>query len=133
MIDSLNGAHPLPPAAALQPTTALRPPARRTGRLALTAAALAFVMLVLVVVPFVQFDLIEQSQRLSQAHAMLWLAFFSPVMVFPAMGHLLDVLVPLASADPRIALIPHFGLMFVLWAALFFVLALALRRLLRAR
>ncbi|HVQ04541.1 MAG TPA: hypothetical protein VMT14_13550, partial [Burkholderiaceae bacterium] len=76
--------------------------------------------------PFVELD------RLSQVHALLWLAFFSPLMLFPSMGHLLDRLIPLASDDPRIALIPHFGLMLVLWACSFWALALVVRALWRS-
>ena len=104
-----------------------------TGRLALGAGGLALLMLALVGVPFALFEPFQDSERLAQAHAMLWLAFFSPVMAFPAMGHWLDRWIPLDSADPRIALIPHFGLMFVLWGLLFFMLALAMRWLRRAR
>jgi hypothetical protein len=115
------------------PMAQMRSIHHHTSRLALAAGALAFVLLALVAVPFVFFDPIGQSERLAQAHALLWLTFFSPVMAFPAMGHLLDQLIPLASADPRIALIPHFGLMFVVWSLLFFGVALGWRTLRRWR
>jgi len=130
---ALNDLGSAAPGAVPQPMTAPRLIRRHTRRLAVVAGALALVMLALVAVPFATFEMFEQSPWLAQAHALLWLAFFSPVMAFPAMGHLLDQLIPLASADPRIALIPHFGLMFVLWATLFFALALVLRRLRRPR
>jgi hypothetical protein len=104
-----------------------------TRQLALGATGLALIILALVGVPFALFEPFQDSERLAQAHALLWLAFFSPVMAFPAMGHWLDRCIPLASADPRIALIPHFGLMFVLWGLVFFAVALAMRRLRGAR
>ena len=104
-----------------------------TSRLALLAGGLSFTVLALVSVPLAFFEAFEGSEHLTQAHAMLWLAFFSPLMAFPSMGHLLDRLIPLASADPRIALIPHFGLMFVLWGLLFFAIALSIRKLRRRR
>jgi hypothetical protein len=44
----------------------------------------------------------------------------------------LALLIPLASDDPRIALIPHFGLMLVLWACTFWALALVVRALWRS-
>ena len=104
-----------------------------TLKLVLAAGALALLLLVLVCVPFAFVELIAESERLAQAHAVLWLGYFSPLMAFPAMGHWLDSVIPLASDDPRIALIPHFGLMFVLWGLTFFVGALAVRRLRRVR
>jgi len=100
------------------------------ARLALFAGGLALLLLAGVCVPFALFEL-QVSEGLAQAHAILWLGFFSPVMAFPAVGHWLDRVIPLASDDPRIALIPHFGLMFVLWSLVFFVAALAIRRLRR--
>jgi len=96
-------------------------------RLALLAAVLALLLLALVCVPFAFFEPFQVSESLAQAHAILWLVYFSPVMAFPAVGHWLDRVIPLASDDPRIALIPHFGLMFVLWSLVFFILALAIR------
>ena len=101
-------------------------------RLALLAGGLALLLLTLVCVPLAFFEPFQMSEGLAQAHAILWLGYFSPVMAFPAMGHWLDRVIPLASADPRIALIPHFGLMFVLWSLVFFGAALAIRRLRRA-
>ena len=98
-------------------------------RLALLAAGLALLLLALVCVPFVFFEPFQVSDSLAQAHAILWLGYFSPVMAFPAVGHWLDRVIPLASDDPRIVLIPLFGLMFVLWSLVFFVIALAIRRL----
>ena len=101
-------------------------------RIAFAAAALALLILLAVAVPFGVSDLFIESDRLSQVHALLWLAFFSPLMLFPPMGHLLDRLIPLASDDPRIALIPHFGLMLVLWACTFWAFALVVRALWRS-
>ena len=101
-------------------------------RIAVGAAALALLILLAVAVPLAMSEPFVESDRLSQVHAWLWLAFFSPLMLFPAMGHLLDRLVPLASDDPRIALIPHFSLMLVLWACTFWALALVVRALWRS-
>ncbi len=101
-------------------------------RIAVGAAALALLILLAVAVPLAMSEPFVESDRLSQVHAWLWLAFFSPLMLFPAMGHLLDRLVPLASDDPRIALIPHFGLMLVLWACTFWAFALGVRALWRS-
>ena len=97
------------------------------ARLALLAGGLASLLLAAVCVPFAFFEPFQVPEALAQAHAILWLGFFSPVMAFPAVGHWLDRVIPLASDDPRIALIPHFGLMFVLWSLVFFVAALAVR------
>lgn len=101
-------------------------------RIALGAAGLALLILLAVAVPLAISEPFVESDRLSQVHALLWLAFFSPLMLFPSMGHLLDRLIPLASDDPRIALIPHFGLMLVLWACTFWALALVVRALWRS-
>jgi hypothetical protein len=101
-------------------------------RIAVGAAALALLILLAVAVPLAMSEPFVESDRLSQVHAWLWLAFFSPLMLFPAMGHLLDRLVPLASDDPRIALIPHFGLMLVLWTCTFWAFALGVRALWRS-
>ena len=101
-------------------------------RIAVGAAGLALLILLAVAVPLAMSEPFVESDRLSQVHAWLWLAFFSPLMLFPAMGHLLDRLVPLASDDPRIALIPHFGLMLVLWACTFWAFALGVRALWRS-
>ena len=94
--------------------------------------AQAFLILFAVAVPRAMSEPFVDWDRLSQVHALLWLAFFSPLMLFTAMGHLLDRLVPLASDDPRIALIPHFSLMLVLWACTFWALALVVRALWRS-
>jgi len=101
-------------------------------RIAVGAAALALLILLAVAVPLAMSEPFVESDRLSQVHAWLWLAFFSPLMLFPAMGHLLDRLVPLASDDPRIALIPHFGLMLVVWTCTFWAFALGVRALWRS-
>jgi len=101
-------------------------------RIAVGAAALALLILLAVAVPLAMSEPFVESDRLSQVHACLWLAFFSPLMLFPAMGHLLDRLVPLASDDPRIALIPHFGLMLVVWTCTFWAFALGVRALWRS-
>ena len=100
--------------------------------IALGAAGLALLILLAVAVPLAISEPFVELDRLSQLHALLWLAFFSPLMLFPPMGHLLDRLIPLASDDPRIALIPHFGLMLVLWACMFWALALVIRALWRS-
>lgn len=102
------------------------------ARLALLAGGLALLLLALVCVPFAFFEPFQVSERLAQAHAILWLGYFSPVMAFPSLGHWLDRVIPLASDDPRIALIPHFGLMFVVWSLVFLIVALVIRRLRRA-
>jgi hypothetical protein len=96
-------------------------------RLAAGAAGLALLVLLAVAVPFALFEPFAESERLAQVHALLWLGFFAPLMLFPQMGHLLDQLIPLASADPRIALIPHFALMLVLWACIFWAFAVVVR------
>jgi hypothetical protein len=98
------------------------------GRLALGAGGVSLAVLACVLVPFAFFAPFEGSERLAQIHALLWLGFFSPLMAFPDMGHLLDRLIPLASDDPRIALIPHFALMFAWWSMLLFAVAWGLRR-----
>jgi len=100
-------------------------------RLAVGAAGLALLMLLAVAVPFAMAESFVDADRLRQVHALLWLAFFSPLMLYPPTGHLLDRLIPLASDDPRIALIPHFGLMLLLWACVFWALALVVRALWR--
>jgi hypothetical protein len=100
--------------------------------IALGAAGLALLILLAVAVPLAISEPFVELDRLSQLHALLWLAFFSPLMLFPPMGHLLDRLIPLASDDPRIALIPHFGLMLVLWACMFWAVALVIRALWRS-
>lgn len=107
--------------------------ARTLVALACASGALALLLLLLVLVPFALFEPFAGSERLTQAHALLWLAFFSPLTALPSMGHWMDRLMPLASDDPRIALIPQFVLMFVLWSALFFAIGLLWRTLRRRK
>lgn len=93
-----------------------------TFRLALLACGLAFVFLLLAVLPVAlyQYLAISTPEFLSGFASAVWSAYLSPLTLLPSLP-------VLRSNDPLISLVPSFGIMFCLWSLLLFALLVSFR------
>ena len=60
---------------------------------------------------------------IGDAWSLLWQLYFSPTTLFGIGGFLGGALM-LSSPDPRVALIPYFVVLFILWGVLFSAMAI---------
>jgi len=96
---------------------------RQVQRCILLACGLSLAWLVLIVLPIAlyQYFAISTPQAAGSLHGAAWVAYLAPL-------ELIRWAPTISSVDPLVTLIPSFGLLFVLWSVVLFLVILVWRR-----